>query len=119
MPPEPGRRWLRTQAATNRARACRVVVVVVVVVRCCVMTGDIAMPARKVIRQACEARESRHEVDLPGFLAGRGGTRRRVNPACRSVDATGTGKKDPLLPLGFRIADVLDMMIEEIFPRDE
>ncbi len=36
----------------------------------------------------------------------------------QSVNAIETGKYDPSLPLAFRIADVFDMPIEEIFLRD-
>jgi putative transcriptional regulator len=37
----------------------------------------------------------------------------------QSVNAIETGKYDPSLPLAFRIADVFDMRIEEIFLRQE
>jgi putative transcriptional regulator len=36
----------------------------------------------------------------------------------QSVNAIETGKYDPSLPLAFRIADVFDNRIEEIFVRD-
>ena len=36
----------------------------------------------------------------------------------QSVNAIETGKYDPSLPLAFRIADVFDKHIEEIFLRD-
>jgi putative transcriptional regulator len=36
----------------------------------------------------------------------------------QSVNAIETGKYDPSLPLAFRIADVFDKAIEEIFLRD-
>jgi len=36
----------------------------------------------------------------------------------QSVNAIETGKYDPSLPLAFRIADVFDLAIEEIFLRD-
>jgi putative transcriptional regulator len=36
----------------------------------------------------------------------------------QSVNAIETGKYDPSLPLAFRIADVFDQRIEEIFLRD-
>lgn len=36
----------------------------------------------------------------------------------QSVNAIETGKYDPSLPLAFRIADLFDMAIEEIFLRD-
>ena len=36
----------------------------------------------------------------------------------QSVNAIETGKYDPSLPLAFRIADVFDQHIEEIFVRD-
>ena len=35
----------------------------------------------------------------------------------QSVNAIETGKYDPSLPLAFRIADLFDMRIEEIFLR--
>jgi putative transcriptional regulator len=36
----------------------------------------------------------------------------------QSVNAIETGKYDPSLPLAFRIADLFEMKIEEIFLRD-
>lgn len=36
----------------------------------------------------------------------------------QSVNAIETGKYDPSLPLAFRIADVFEMPIEQIFLRD-
>ena len=36
----------------------------------------------------------------------------------QSVNAIETGKYDPSLPLAFRIADLFDLTIEEIFLRD-
>ena len=36
----------------------------------------------------------------------------------QSVNAIETGKYDPSLPLAFRIADVFDRRIEDIFLRD-
>ncbi|MCW1401521.1 helix-turn-helix transcriptional regulator [Novosphingobium sp. MW5] len=36
----------------------------------------------------------------------------------QSVNAIETGKYDPSLPLAFRIADVFQLTIEEIFERD-
>ena len=36
----------------------------------------------------------------------------------QSVNAIETGKYDPSLPLAFRIADLFEMPIEEIFLRD-
>ena len=36
----------------------------------------------------------------------------------QSVNAIETGKYDPSLPLAFRIADLFDLRIEEIFVRD-
>ena len=36
----------------------------------------------------------------------------------QSVNAIETGKYDPSLPLAFRIADLFEMRIEEIFQRD-
>lgn len=37
----------------------------------------------------------------------------------QSVNAIETGKYDPSLPLAFRIADIFDLTIEEIFLRDD
>lgn len=42
----------------------------------------------------------------------------RLEVSRQSVNAIETGKYDPSLPLAFRIADVFDMAIEEIFLRD-
>lgn len=36
----------------------------------------------------------------------------------QSVNAIETGKYDPSLPLAFRIADLFEMKIEEIFQKD-
>jgi putative transcriptional regulator len=36
----------------------------------------------------------------------------------QSVNAIETGKYDPSLPLAFRIADLFEMTIEDIFQRD-
>ena len=43
----------------------------------------------------------------------------RLEVSRQSVNAIETGKYDPSLPLAFRIADVFDLRIEEIFLRDE
>ena len=37
----------------------------------------------------------------------------------QSVNAIETGKYDPSLPLAFRISDVFELPIEEIFLRDD
>ena len=37
----------------------------------------------------------------------------------QSVNAIETGKYDPSLPLAFRIADLFDLPIEQIFLRDQ
>lgn len=42
----------------------------------------------------------------------------RLEVSRQSVNAIETGKYDPSLPLAFRIADVFDLPIEEIFLRD-
>jgi putative transcriptional regulator len=42
----------------------------------------------------------------------------RLGVSRQSVNAIETGKYDPSLPLAFRIADVFDKRIEEIFVRD-
>jgi putative transcriptional regulator len=42
----------------------------------------------------------------------------RLDVSRQSVNAIETGKYDPSLPLAFRIADVFDLRIEEIFLRD-
>ncbi|MDJ0708832.1 MAG: helix-turn-helix transcriptional regulator [Woeseiaceae bacterium] len=43
---------------------------------------------------------------------------RQLEVSRQSVNAIETGKYDPSLPLAFRIADVFDLPIEEIFLRD-
>jgi len=42
----------------------------------------------------------------------------RLKVSRQSVNAIETGKYDPSLPLAFRIADLFDLSIEEIFLRD-
>ncbi|HEY1125338.1 MAG TPA: helix-turn-helix transcriptional regulator [Sphingobium sp.] len=42
----------------------------------------------------------------------------RLEISRQSVNAIETGKYDPSLPLAFRIADLFEMKIEEIFQRD-
>ncbi|MEH6714348.1 helix-turn-helix transcriptional regulator [Parasphingorhabdus flavimaris] len=42
----------------------------------------------------------------------------RLKVSRQSVNAIETGKYDPSLPLAFRIADLFEMPIEEIFQRD-
>jgi len=42
----------------------------------------------------------------------------RLEVSRQSVNAIETGKYDPSLPLAFRIADVFDLQIEELFLRD-
>ncbi|KQZ60666.1 helix-turn-helix transcriptional regulator [Sphingopyxis sp. OPL5] len=42
----------------------------------------------------------------------------RLEVSRQSVNAIETGKYDPSLPLAFRIADLFEMRIEEIFQRD-
>jgi putative transcriptional regulator len=42
----------------------------------------------------------------------------RLDVSRQAVNAIETGKYDPSLPLAFRIADVFEMRIEEIFLRD-
>ena len=42
----------------------------------------------------------------------------RLAVSRQSVNAIETGKYDPSLPLAFRIADLFDTRIEEIFTRD-
>ncbi|MDJ0909656.1 MAG: helix-turn-helix transcriptional regulator [Woeseiaceae bacterium] len=42
----------------------------------------------------------------------------RLEVSRQSVNAIETGKYDPSLPLAFRIADVFNLRIEEIFLRD-
>ena len=42
----------------------------------------------------------------------------RLGVSRQSVNAIETGKYDPSLPLAFRIADLFELTIEEIFQRD-
>ena len=42
----------------------------------------------------------------------------RLEVSRQSVNAIETGKYDPSLPLAFRIADLFEMAIEDIFLRD-
>ena len=42
----------------------------------------------------------------------------RLKVSRQSVNAIETGKYDPSLPLAFRIADIFELAIEEIFQRD-
>ncbi|WP_417592628.1 helix-turn-helix transcriptional regulator [Parasphingorhabdus sp.] len=42
----------------------------------------------------------------------------RLKVSRQSVNAIETGKYDPSLPLAFRIAELFDMAIEEIFQRE-
>ncbi|MBA4164092.1 MAG: transcriptional regulator [Erythrobacter sp.] len=42
----------------------------------------------------------------------------RLGVSRQSVNAIETGRYDPSLPLAFRIADVFELAIEEIFERD-
>ena len=42
----------------------------------------------------------------------------RLEVSRQSVNAIETGKYDPSLPLAFRIADLFEMRIAEIFQRD-
>jgi putative transcriptional regulator len=42
----------------------------------------------------------------------------RLKVSRQSVNAIETGKYDPSLPLAFRIADLFEMAIEQIFLRD-
>ena len=42
----------------------------------------------------------------------------RLDVSRQSVNAIETGKYDPSLPLAFRIADLFDLAIEDIFLRD-
>tara|TARA_R110000824_G_scaffold303708_2_gene491488 strand:+ start:15273 stop:15464 length:192 start_codon:yes stop_codon:yes gene_type:complete len=42
----------------------------------------------------------------------------RLKVSRQSINAIETGKYDPSLPLAFRIADLFEMAIEEIFQRD-
>ena len=43
----------------------------------------------------------------------------RLEVSRQSVNAIETGRYAPSLPLAFRIADIFDMTIEEIFLREE
>ena len=43
----------------------------------------------------------------------------RLEVSRQSVNAIETGRYDPSLPLAFRIADIFEMAIEEIFLREE
>ena len=43
----------------------------------------------------------------------------RLDVSRQTVNAIETGRYDPSLPLAFRIADIFDMTIEEIFLREE
>lgn len=43
----------------------------------------------------------------------------RLEVSRQSVNAIETGRYDPSLPLAFRIAEVFDLAIEEIFFRDD
>ncbi|MFC0589936.1 helix-turn-helix transcriptional regulator [Novosphingobium aquiterrae] len=42
----------------------------------------------------------------------------RLEVSRQSVNAIETGKYDPSLPLAFRIADLFELRIEDIFQRD-
>ncbi|MGB5450051.1 MAG: helix-turn-helix transcriptional regulator [Woeseiaceae bacterium] len=42
----------------------------------------------------------------------------RLEVSRQSVNVIETGKYDPSLPLAFRIADVFDLRIDEVFLRD-
>lgn len=42
----------------------------------------------------------------------------RLKVSRQSVNAIETGKYDPSLPLAFKIADLFDMAIEEVFQPD-
>jgi len=42
----------------------------------------------------------------------------RLDVSRQSVNAIETGKYDPSLPLAFKIADIFELAIEEIFLRD-
>jgi putative transcriptional regulator len=42
----------------------------------------------------------------------------KLDVSRQSVNAIETGKYDPSLPLAFRIADVFDLPIEQVFLRD-
>lgn len=43
----------------------------------------------------------------------------RLQVSRQSVNAIETGKYDPSLPLAFRIADLFDLAIEDIFQKGE
>ena len=43
----------------------------------------------------------------------------RLEVSRQSVNAIETGRYDPSLPLAFRIADVFELAIEDIFLREE
>ena len=43
---------------------------------------------------------------------------RRLDVSRQTVNAIETDKYDPALPLAFKLADVFEMTIEEIFERD-
>jgi putative transcriptional regulator len=43
---------------------------------------------------------------------------RRVSVSRQTINAIETGKFDPSLPLAFRLADLFDLSIEEIFIAD-
>ncbi|HAU22985.1 MAG TPA: transcriptional regulator [Erythrobacter sp.] len=43
----------------------------------------------------------------------------KLDVSRQSVNAIETGRYDPSLPLAFKIADVFDLAIEEIFQRDQ
>jgi len=42
----------------------------------------------------------------------------RLGVSRQSVNAIETGKYDPSLPLAFRVADLFEMAIEDVFQRD-
>jgi putative transcriptional regulator len=42
----------------------------------------------------------------------------RVNVSRQTINAIETGKFDPSLPLAFRLADIFDLKIEEIFTNE-
>lgn len=43
----------------------------------------------------------------------------RLNVSRNSVNAIETGKYDPSLPLAFRIADIFELRIEDVFQNKE
>ena len=43
----------------------------------------------------------------------------RLNVSRNSVNAIETGKYDPSLPLAFRIADIFELKIEDVFQNKE